>query len=183
MGKDFTMKPEVIAEIQRLISLQKEQEKKDLTNEAKFLALIEKYKEYENLNSVQMQKKLTEAMKPKVFKTQGEDNELLLMLKDFKNKFGKGKEFKEPQINNHTVILEFPSPKEAKEFFLEQAQKNRSFKVFDPDTNNVIAYSNGDGKLYHGDGKVFNPGESLSPSKVEDDNHHHQSSSSPSKRI
>ncbi|KTC65764.1 substrate of the Dot/Icm secretion system [Legionella adelaidensis] len=163
------MKFEDKTNIEQLIALQKKNEKRSLEKkeEEELQALLEKYAQYKKLNSTQMLKQYQEDMKPRAFKVDGEDVDLQLMLQDYKSAFGKDKDFKEPKIANHELILEFSSPKEAKEFFLDQASKNRSFVVYDVGTNQIIAYAK-DGQLYHGNGALFKPGDSLSPTNSKD---------------
>jgi len=54
--------------------------------------------------------------------------------------------------------LSFPQIGDAEQFFLAQAQKGVNIVIVDFKTNQVMAYSCNDGKLYHGDGKNFSKG-------------------------
>ncbi len=60
------------------------------------------------------------------------------------------------------VSLPFPSKQDEVNFYLDQCEKNREFVVVNIKTNKVVAYSNGDGTLYHGDGRAFHQGDTLS---------------------
>ena len=51
------------------------------------------------------------------------------------------------QLPDGRLQVQFPGPKEAKEFFQQQAEAKNPFIVSN-DKGEVIAYSNGDGKLY-----------------------------------
>ncbi|GGI76286.1 hypothetical protein [Legionella impletisoli] len=82
---------------------------------------------------------------------------------DFVGEFAKQR----PVAQEGLLKLDFPSPEKAIDFFQQQASKNRSFIVVDEKTNKVLAYSNGDGQLYHGDGNLFKPGDKLTRSEID----------------
>jgi hypothetical protein len=67
----------------------------------------------------------------------------------------------EPKIEGDLVTYTFPSSTEMASFFMQAAQKEPPFVVFDLVTKKVTSYSNGDGKLYHPDGREVIPGELL----------------------
>lgn len=68
---------------------------------------------------------------------------------------------------NGRLSLTFKSEEDMASFFQKQAKEGQSFIMVDAATNKVIAYSNGDGKLYQTtkDGPKANEGGSLFPSK------------------
>ncbi|KTD65593.1 substrate of the Dot/Icm secretion system [Legionella santicrucis] len=68
------------------------------------------------------------------------------------------------------VSFDFKTPEQMTDFFKQQAADGRRFVMVDAETNKVLAYSNGDGKLYRpGLGKDKEPeeitGKSLLPTK------------------
>ncbi|AUH71332.1 hypothetical protein [Legionella sainthelensi] len=68
------------------------------------------------------------------------------------------------------VTFDFGSPEKMTDFFKQQAADGNRFVMVDAETNKVLAYSNGDGKLYRpGLGKDKEPeeitGKSLMPTK------------------
>ncbi|ARB92624.1 hypothetical protein [Legionella longbeachae] len=68
------------------------------------------------------------------------------------------------------VTLDFGTPEQMTDFFKQQAENGNRFVMIDAETNKVLAYSNGDGKLYRpGLGKDKEPeeitGKSLLPTK------------------
>lgn len=73
--------------------------------------------------------------------------------------------YEEPIINEDgSITFSFPSPEEAGNFFMQDAEKGHAFVIIDMKTNTVVGYSNGDGHFYHVDGKVFQKGEAIARS-------------------
>ncbi|WP_454784891.1 hypothetical protein [Legionella sp. WA2024007413] len=68
---------------------------------------------------------------------------------------------------NGGLSLTFKSEEDMASFFQKQAKEGKSFIMVDAETNKVIAYSNGDGKLYQTtkEGPKAYEGGSLLPSK------------------
>ncbi|WP_454783557.1 hypothetical protein [Legionella sp. WA2022007384] len=114
--------------------------------------------------------KLTESQKRSA-KIQSEHTDELL--KAFDKKFGSDDWYKQNQPKKDkdgNLSMTFKSEKDMAEFFQEEAKEGRSFLMVDDKTNKVIAFSNGDGKLYKpgpdGSKQEFTGG-SLSPSAEE----------------
>lgn len=100
-----------------------------------------------------------------------EQEETNSIIQDYKAAFGGKPGYKEPVVDEKgRIILSFPQIGDAEQFFLDQAQKGVNIVIVDLKTNQVMAYSCGDGKLYHGDGKEFQQGDSLKPSGISFDN-------------
>ncbi|WP_199742189.1 hypothetical protein [Legionella qingyii] len=68
---------------------------------------------------------------------------------------------------NGRLTLSFKSEEDMASFFEKQAKSGQSFIMIDAETNKVIAYSNGDGKLYQTskDGPKEYTGGPLAPNK------------------
>ncbi|MBI2785890.1 MAG: hypothetical protein HYX60_06140 [Legionella longbeachae] len=64
---------------------------------------------------------------------------------------------------NGNLNLSFKSEEDMAKFSQDLAQENESFIMVDSKTNKVIAYANGDGKLYHPDGEEFKKGDKFKP--------------------
>lgn len=98
------------------------------------------------------------------------------LLKDYK-KFCQSQkppiEVKDDQLkpdDEGRVTFDFKTPEQMTDFFKQQAADGNRFVMIDAETNKVLAYSNGDGKLYRpGLGKDKEPeeitGKSLMPTK------------------
>ncbi|KTC92144.1 hypothetical protein [Legionella cincinnatiensis] len=98
------------------------------------------------------------------------------LLKDYKRFCEKQKppiEFNEDKLKpdgEGKVNFDFKTPEQMTDFFKQQAADGHRFVMIDAETNKVLAYSNGDGKLYRpGLGKDKEPeeitGKSLLPTK------------------
>ncbi|WP_133130424.1 hypothetical protein [Legionella yabuuchiae] len=72
-----------------------------------------------------------------------------------------------PEAKGGLLKLDFPTPENAVDFFQQQASKSRSFIIFDEQTKKVLAYSNGDGQLHHGNGKPFQKDDKLTRSEID----------------
>ncbi len=81
-------------------------------------------------------------------------------------KFNEGKEPPEPQSDG-SLRLKFPSRKHALNFFQDLAGKNMKFMVCNGKTGKVMAYSDGSGTLFHGDGTAFKKGDVLKDSSID----------------
>jgi hypothetical protein len=91
------------------------------------------------------------------------------IVEDYKNLYSKETWYKEPEVSADQTTLNFPSQDTLVSFFNEQAQIKRSFTLIDKNSNKVLAYSNGDGTLYHGNGDAYISGHfQPSDKKVED---------------
>ena len=91
------------------------------------------------------------------------------MLEDYKTKYGAEKWYKPPETKDGKTEMPFPSHAAAAIFAQEQASKNKSFVVLDKETNSVMAYSNGDGKMRKVDGQEFKATDELKPSSIKFD--------------
>ena len=86
---------------------------------------------------------------------------------DYSKMFGGKAGYVAPVVNTDgSISLSFPKKGDAEDFCMDQAVKGRRFIVIDAETNTVMAYSNGDGTLYHANGDVFKQGDSLKPSRI-----------------
>jgi hypothetical protein len=85
----------------------------------------------------------------------------------YNNMFGGKPGYVEPVVNTDgSINLSFPQKGDAENFCVGQAEKGRRFIVIDAETKTVMAYSNGDGTLYHANGDAFKKGDSLKPSSI-----------------
>ncbi|RUR21738.1 type IV secretion protein Dot [Legionella qingyii] len=151
---------EVKKEVERLLSLKKKQEELGVLNQKDMqekMKLENKHKEFLQMSSQQMEHELTKKGSMKKVGVEGDD--LKLIIEDYKRKYGEQSWYKEPEEKDGKVTLTFPSQEEVGIFFEAQARENRSFIIVDNKTNEVIAYSNGDGNLYNGNGSVYEGGE------------------------
>lgn len=90
---------------------------------------------------------------------------------DYNSKYSEASWYQEPKLHDDgSVTFTFTTEDECSKFFLSQCEKGEPFILCDSKTKQVTAYSNGDGQLYHADGKVFAPGDRFKASdiKVED---------------
>lgn len=152
-------------EIKRLIALKKKQEEETLSQQEliKLQNFYQKHPGYENLSSEEMQKKLDEDLKVKKVQVIS-DGDIDPIIQAYNDKYKNETWYKEPVTQGNETTFTFPSLKEASSFFLEQAKNvQEPFIIVDGKTNKVMAYSKGDGKLYHSDGKEFEQGHTLTP--------------------
>ncbi len=85
----------------------------------------------------------------------------------YNNMFGGKAGYVAPVVNTDgSIYLSFPEKGDAEDFCVDQAEKGRRFIMIDAETKTVMAYSNGDGTLYHANGDVFQKGDSLKPSSI-----------------
>lgn len=170
-------------ELERLLALKKMQE--ELRTQKKELdelqlhektTLDRKYKQFASLTSQAMKEQLDQQLQVSATlstkKATVKSDELDLMLEDYNNLYpeercSKEPWYKKPEMKDGKMELAFPSEKAMTDFFEDQSSKNRAFMVVDAQTNKVMAYSNGDGKLYHGNGTEFKSGDKLTPSGVD----------------
>ncbi|MCW8444530.1 type IV secretion protein Dot [Fluoribacter gormanii] len=146
-------------DVERLLNLKKKQEELGVLNQKDMqekMELENKHKEFLQMNSQQMEQELKKKGSMKKVGVEGED--LKLIIEDYKRKYGEQSWYKEPEEQDGKVTLTFPSEEEVGIFFEGQARDNRSFIIVDNKTNEVIAYSNGDGNLYNGNGSVYEGG-------------------------
>ena len=159
-----------IEDIKRLIALREEQEQRKENNEkfapeqyTKLQRLSLQYKGYAELTSEQMQEQLEkESHTTGVGVDINDDNKSLLDA--YKDKYKNADWYQEPQKNDRGQMeLNFPTEEDAAQFFSEQAEKGKKFKIVDLESNKVMAYSNGDGTLYHSNGNEVQKGDLLQP--------------------
>ncbi|MDF1677280.1 MAG: hypothetical protein P1U32_01120 [Legionellaceae bacterium] len=85
-----------------------------------------------------------------------EDYNKLCLNKDGTYKPG----YEEPKKDKDgNVMFTFPTEEDAVNFFAGRAEKGESFEVYKPPKNELVAYSNGDGKLYRPDKSEIKPGD------------------------
>ncbi len=149
--------------IERVIELKQLEEKKALDEKQaqELMSWQLRNAELAQLSLEQLQDELQKSAAPEEadFKSSNMDE----ILADYKKKFGEEEWYQEPKVDGNKVTLTFASKEALSDFAQEQAEKNRPFVVVDAKTQQVMAYSNGDGKLYHGNGKEFNKGDELRP--------------------
>ena len=150
---------ELKKDIQRLLDLKKKQEELGVLNQKDMqekMKLETRHKEFLQMSSQQMEEELKKKGLMKKVGVESEDSKLIL--EDYKRKYGEESWYKEPEEKDGKTTLTFPSEEEVGIFFGEQAKANRSFILVDHETKKVIAYSNGDGTLYNGNGSVYEGG-------------------------
>ncbi|MFO9101080.1 Dot/Icm T4SS effector CegC4 [Legionella pneumophila] len=147
-------------ELERLLELKKKQEEQQVLNQKDMLERIKlenKYMEFLQMTSQQMEEELKKRGPVKEVEVKGKDIDPII--EDYKKLYSKESWYKEPETKDGKTHLTFPSQEAAGTFFRDQAEKNRSFIVIDAATNKVLAYSNGDGKLYNGNGSIYQGGD------------------------
>ena len=149
--------------IERLIELRQLEEKKQLDDKQmqELIQLQERNSLLANMSLQQMQEELAKGKDLQPADIVGKN--LAPIIEDYKKQFGKEDWYKEPKVEDGKVTLQFPSKESAANFLQNQAEQNRHFVVVDQATQKVMAYSKGDGTLYHGDGKPFVKGDELKP--------------------
>lgn len=81
--------------------------------------------------------------------------------------FGGKPGYKAPVVNaDGSIALAFPNKGDAENFCMDQAGKGQRFVLIDAETKTVMAYSNGNGTLFHADGTEFQKGDTLKPSPI-----------------
>lgn len=165
------MTPEYRQAIKRMIELQKQQDEKTLRDQKdleELKKLKEQYKDYKDFKSY---KEMQEHFEQEEKKEESEDLKVFgehmnLVVKDFKAAFKDKAGYKDPVQEDGKTKLTFPSKADAVAFMMAQASKNRAFEVYDLKTNQLVAYSDGTGKLFHPPkpgGAEFKKGEDFTP--------------------
>ncbi len=91
-----------------------------------------------------------------------QSDQIEAILKAYKERFADDDWYKKHPLEmeeDGSVTLHFKSFDDLADFSKEQAESGASFTIVDKETNKVMAYSNGDGKLYNGDGTEFKAGQ------------------------
>ncbi|EHL31292.1 hypothetical protein [Legionella drancourtii] len=86
----------------------------------------------------------------------------------YKEQYAQESWYEEPGANGNDVQFKFASEEELANFFMKQSEKGASFVMYDVATKKVMAYSNGDGHLYHANGGVVKAGEKIKPSDIDE---------------
>ena len=87
----------------------------------------------------------------------------------FKAMFGHKAGFELPTTNEAGhLVFTFPEKGDAEKFFSSEAKNGRCMLIIDAETKMVLGYSNGDGTLYHADGRPLDlaAGDTLEPSDI-----------------
>jgi hypothetical protein len=150
-------------DIEELIQLKQRKEANQTLNEEEERRLIKlalANKAFMALSAEDMQTKLQEAISNPDLDVvaQYESEEHGPEIVDLYNLKFKEKPWYQPPVVDSaksTITLKFPSVEDETKFDREMAENNLRFKVIDKQTNTVVAYSSGDGVLYHGDGTEF----------------------------
>ena len=119
------------------------------------------YAEYAKMDAEQMDADLK--MKHPVCISHSRDHDLIIQ--DYQAQFSCKPGYKAPETKNGYTELSFASEAEAGAFLQDQAAKGRCCGVYDDVDGQMraIAYSNGDGNLYHANGTIYKPGDSFAP--------------------
>lgn len=139
--------------LKRLLELRKKQEK-DNDDVAEMNRLNAIYDRENSLTNEQLQEKL-DVPTSLTFQSKGD---LELIIQAYTAQFSKNPGFKPHETKNGMTTLFFATEAEAVDFAIAQAKAGRKFQIVD-EKHCVLAYSNGDGKLYHADNKEFKKGE------------------------
>lgn len=145
-------------ELKKLLAIKKkEEENKVLSDEEQRqkAALGIKHADFLKMTSQEMEKTLTADPSKKSVDVGVKSPTIEQIIQDYKKRYPNAAE---PVTKEGKTELFFPSQKEAAEFLMDQASKNRRFIVTDQ-SGKVIAYSNGDGQLYNGNGSQYKSGE------------------------
>ncbi len=67
--------------------------------------------------------------------------------------------YKEPKEDKDGVTFTFPTEEDAVNFFVEFAEQGNPCEIYQLPENKLVAYSNGDGKLYRPDNSEIKRGE------------------------
>lgn len=151
-------------ELKRLLELRKKQDKD--AAELKEMNDLNALHKKQNVSNVALEEELTESASNPMslsFKNKGD---LELIIEAYNKKYSNLPPYSNDNPNfkphdeskNGITTLFFESEAEAVDFAIEQAALGRMFEIMD-DKMCVLAYSNGDGKLYHADAKVFEKGD------------------------
>ena len=164
------MKQAEIEKINKMIALQKQLEadeklnrKRSAADQFDLASLQGHFQRYKGLSADEMQKRLNDESKPFLVcaHSKQEDPMHEAYLARFRGKPGY---IAPTRTAQGQPIYAFPTKEEAASFFQEQAAKYTLFILTDTDTDHVIAFSNGDGKMYHPDGKEFGKQDPFTPS-------------------
>jgi hypothetical protein len=149
-------------DLKRLLELKKEAEISSLNREKQALLdeLNSKYAEYALLNADALEANLKHI--PTLRPVSVQSKEIDSIIDDYDKQFAGRPGYKKPETKNGMTVLCFDNEMDAGNFFLTQAQKGRGFRVYDAQMR-LIAYSKGDGTLYHANGEVFKTGDSFKP--------------------
>lgn len=149
-------------ELTRLIELKKLEEAAKLSTEEEEerKKLNQRYPDYALLKADELETELNNTAPTPSIAVKGSDIELII--DDYKKQFEGQPGYKEPETKDGMTKLYFETEDQANDFMLAQAQKNRSFQVFDSQMR-LIAYSKGEGRLHHPDGSEFKKGDARKP--------------------
>ena len=148
-------------DLQKLLELKKSEEKTtlDTENAQTLFKLKAQYLDYATMTHQAMLEKLQQEASTKEVGVECSEDVSNAILNEYRARYRNTDWYKEPEIKDGKISITFPSEIEMGNFFKDQAEQNRSFIVVDGNTNQVIAYSNGDGKLYHGNGSEYDGGD------------------------
>lgn len=159
-------------DLEKLLALKKKQEEQQVLNQLDMLEkmkLERRYMAYVEMNSQQMAEDIQK--KGEVQQVVVQSTESDPIVEDYKKAYANESWYKEPEISGNRTTLCFPSQETMADFFSGQAHQQRPFMVVDKASNKVLAYSNGDGVLYNGNGSVYTSGAFEPSEQVADDFH------------
>ncbi|RUR20664.1 hypothetical protein ELY21_00840 [Legionella sp. km535] len=153
--------------LERLIVLRQLEEQKKLEEQQlqELNQLMEKNSQLAKMSMLELQEAL--AKEKELPKADVSSKNIDPIVEDYNKQFSKEDWYREPKVENGRVTLAFPTKEAMTDFFHKQAELNRPFVVVDHATNKVMAFSKGDGTLYHGDGRPFVKGDELTPSGLD----------------
>lgn len=141
-------------ELKRLLELREKQKDDAELEEMNKLNAI--YDHENSLSNEQLQEQLDDPTSL-TFQSKGD---LELIIQAYTAKFSNNPGFKPHETKNGMTTLFFATEAEAVDFAIAQALAGLKFQIVD-EKHCVLAYSNGDGKLYHADKSEFIKGESF----------------------
>lgn len=90
------------------------------------------------------------------------------VVQDYREQYAQESWYEEPVISGNDANFKFVSDEALTNFFMKLCEKKTSFVMYDIATKKVMAYSNGDGQLYHANGTAVKAGEPLKPSEIDE---------------
>lgn len=123
-----------------------------------------KHKEFMHLTYTEMEAKLRMQGQTSGVKSPFIDD----IVNAYKEQYAQESWYEEPAASGNDVQFKFASEDELANFFMKQSEKGTSFVMYDVVTNKVMAYSNGDGHLYHANGDLVKAGEKIKPSDIDE---------------
>lgn len=126
-----------------------------------------KHKEFMSLNYAEMEAKLRiQGQTP--IQTGVNSPFIDDVVNDYKEQYAQESWYEEPVANGNDVNFKFVSEEALTNFFMKLSEKEIPFVMYDVATKKVMAYSNGDGQLYHANGTAVKAGDPVKPSDIDE---------------